>query len=79
MIETYNAYYQVYLISAIVWRYAAAAACVCALLWVTGCASEPRTPAYLKDRAECERDAAPARGLVFVGIYNDCMRARGRK
>ena len=39
MIETIAAYYRIRLVFAITWRWAAFAAGVAALLWLTGCAS----------------------------------------
>lgn len=73
-------YYRIRLIWAIVWRYAAFALGVWALIAICGCAvNAPRTQQGYKDKAECEAAAAPTAGLRATVIYNDCMHGKGYK
>lgn len=70
--------YNLRLIWAIAWRYAATAAAVCALLWVTGCAATRLDhEATAVDRAACQQATGSYKGAMWLAAYRDCLLAKG--
>lgn len=80
MMDTIAAYYRIRLVWAIVWRWAAFIAAVCAFLWLTGCAATRLDKqASAEDRAACEAAVGAYKGAAWLRAYSDCLRAKGYK
>lgn len=59
------------------WQWVMLGLVVAAVFWLGGCASQPKTQEYLDARVECEKNAAPAHGMMVSIVYHHCMEAKG--